>query len=69
MKHHILTFLIFFFLTSCNKEEYYYKTPGEITGEKILELINEGFSDVSIANLFSVQIGKIRRFREGLYAK
>ncbi len=43
MKHHILTFLIFFFLTSCNKEEYYYKTPGEITGEKILELINEGY--------------------------
>lgn len=38
-------------------------------GKSIVELIEEGFSDVSIANLFSVQMGKIRRFREGLYAK
>ncbi len=40
MKNYILTLLFAFVaLTSCNNDEYYYKTPGEITGEKIIEMV------------------------------
>ena len=43
MKNYILTLLFAFVaLTSCNNDEYYYyKTPGEITGEKIIEMVVE----------------------------
>ena len=41
MKNYILTLLLALVaLTSCNNDEYYYyKTPGEITGEKIMEMV------------------------------
>ena len=41
MKNYILTLLFALVaLTSCNNDEYYYyKTPGEITGEKIIEMV------------------------------
>lgn len=43
MKNYLLTLLFAFMaLTSCNNDEYYYKTPGEITGEKITELVTTG---------------------------
>ena len=43
MKNYILTLLFALVaLTSCNNDEYYYyKTPGEITGEKIIEMVVE----------------------------
>ena len=44
MKKYILTLLFaVVFMTSCEKNEYYYKTPGEITGEKIMELVESGY--------------------------
>ena len=43
MKNYILTLLFALVaFTSCNTDEYYYKTPGEITGEKIIELVENG---------------------------
>ena len=40
MKNYILTLLFALVtLTGCNNDEYYYKTPGEMTGEKLTELI------------------------------
>lgn len=44
MKNYFLTLLFALVaLTACNDtEEYYYKTPGEITGEKITELLETG---------------------------
>ena len=43
MKNYILTLLFALVaLTGCTKDEYYYKTPGEITGEKITELLESG---------------------------
>lgn len=43
MKHYFLIFITCLLISSCNKEEYYCKTAGEITGEKILELLDEGY--------------------------
>ena len=45
MKNYILTLLFAFVaLTSCNNDEYYYyKTPGEITGEKIIEMVEANY--------------------------
>ena len=43
MKKHIFTLLFALVaLTGCNNDEYYYQTPGEITGEKITELVTSG---------------------------
>ena len=43
MKNYIFTLLfVLVGLTSCEKNEYYYKTPGEITGEKIMEMVESG---------------------------
>lgn len=43
MKNYILTLLfVLVGLTSCEKNEYYYKTPGEINGEKIMEMVESG---------------------------
>lgn len=45
MKNYILTLLFALVsLTACdNSDEYYYKTPGEVTGEKIMELVESGY--------------------------
>ena len=44
MKKYIFTLLFALVaLTGCNNDEYYYyQTPGEITGEKITELVTNG---------------------------
>lgn len=43
MKNYILTLLFALVsLTACdNSDEYYFKTPGEITGDKLVELIEK----------------------------
>ena len=57
MKNYILTLLFALVtLTGCTTEEYYYKTPGEVTGEKITELLESGqyMSKCKIVNYYSV---------------
>ena len=59
MKNYILTLLFALVtLTGCTTEEYYYKTPGEVTGEKITELLESGnyMSQCQIANYYTVSV-------------
>ena len=59
MKNYILTLLFALVaLTGCKREEYYYKTPGEITGEKITEMLESGQyrSQCRIVNYYNTTV-------------